>query len=355
MTNSTWLITGGAGSFGKAFTKFIFAHFNPKAVRIYSRDEFKHAQMYEEFEGVNDRLRFLIGDVRDADRLKLAVRGCDYVVHAAALKRVPDCEYNPFEAVNTNILGTQFVIQSVLNEPSVKKCVLISTDKAVDPVNLYGVTKSAAERLWIQANVFSTRQPLPPVSHDDLITSRKYPTPVFSIVRYGNVVGSRGSVIPLFKQQAKKGVITITDKRMSRFWITMDQACRLVSSAFNYARPGEIFVPKIKAAYVLDIAKAIAPKAKTKYIGIRPGEKDDETLINEHEAKRTESALTNPDYGYYIIHPETLGPSPKFEQARFVWSYGLVGLKKPEHIYVTTYNSMSCEKLTVKQIRELVK
>lgn len=354
MTNGVWLITGGAGSLGRSFTRYLISHFNPKNIRIYSRDEMKHATMYEEFDGVNDRLRFLIGDVRDVDRLRLAMRGVDYVVHAAALKRVPEAEYNPFEVVSTNIIGTQNVIQAALDTPSVKRCVLISTDKSVDPVNLYGGTKLVAERLWIQANVFSTRQPLPPVTHDDLVTSRKHPTPIFSIVRYGNVASSNGSIIPLFKQQAKKGVITITDKRMSRFWITMDQACRLVMHAFNDAGPGQIFIPRIKAAYVVDIAKAIAPKAKIKYIGIRPGEKDDETLINEHEAKRTENGLVHSDCGYYIIHPETLGPLPKFDRTRFVWSYNLVGRKRPESIYVSTYNSMSCEKLTVKQIRELV-
>lgn len=302
---STYLITGGAGSLGQALTSHLLQDSTIESIRIYSRDEYKHATMLEKFKN-HDRLRFLIGDIRDIPRLKLAMRGVTHIIHAAALKRVPDLEYNPFEAVSTNIIGTQNVIQAALDEPSIHRCVLISTDKAVNPVNLYGSTKMVAERLWIQANIFAR--------------DRK---PQFSIVRYGNVIGSRGSVVPLFKEQAKTGTITITDKQMTRFWITLDHAYKLIEHALKSSFPGKILVPIIKSAKVVDIAKAIAPKAKIKIVGVRPGEKLHEELISKYEATRT----TMNDY--YVIHPETLGKCGGIKQQPWM-ANGISSNSNPE-------------------------
>jgi len=261
------LVTGGTGSFGKHFCKVMLEKYHPKVIRIYSRDELKQHEMRQKFG--EKYIRYFIGDVRDPDRLQRAMEGVDIVVHAAALKQVPACEYNPLEAVKTNIHGAQNVIDAAI-DTGVKKVIALSSDKAVNPVNLYGATKLCADKIFIHGNSYSgprgTR---------------------FSCVRYGNVVGSRGSVIPLFREQQKIGKITITDKRMTRFWITLDQAVELVVNALRHMQGGEIFVPKIPSMRVMDLAKAIAPECEIEVIGIRLGEKLHEVLITEEDGRNT--------------------------------------------------------------------
>ncbi|MFH1020213.1 MAG: polysaccharide biosynthesis protein, partial [Pseudomonadota bacterium] len=232
-SDKTILVTGGTGSFGKHFCHYLLDRLNPKAIRIYSRDELKQHEMRIEFKD-DERLRFLIGDVRDGERLLRAMRGVDMVVHAAALKQVPACEYNPFEAVKTNIHGAQNVIDAAI-DAGVKKVIALSTDKAVNPVNLYGATKLCSDKLFVQGNAYAGAQ-----------GTR------FACVRYGNVIGSRGSVIPLFLQQKESGMITITDERMTRFWITLDHAVELVLQGFRYMEGGEIFVPNIPSMRIMD-------------------------------------------------------------------------------------------------------
>lgn len=261
------LITGGTGSFGKACVKRLLEAHDPHSIRIYSRDELKQWEMAREFN--DSRLRFLIGDVRDAGRLKRAFEGVDYVIHAAALKHVPACEYNPVEAVRTNIDGAINVINAAL-DADVKKVIALSTDKAVNPVNIYGATKLASDRLFIHGNFYAGSHPTR-----------------FAVVRYGNVMGSRGSVIPLFRKQAESGVLTVTDPRMTRFWITLPEAVEFVLSSFEYMQGGELYVPKIPSMKITDLAKVLAPKAKLKTVGIRPGEKLHEALIATDEARDT--------------------------------------------------------------------
>ncbi len=281
-SGKTVLITGGTGSFGKHLTKVLLEKYSPKAIRIFSRDELKQHEMRQVFRDDGDsRMRYFIGDVRDLDRLKRAMEGVDFVVHAAALKQVPSCEYNPFEAVKTNIYGTQNVIDASI-DLGVEKAIAVSTDKAVNPVNLYGATKLCAEKVFIQGNAYSRSS-----------GSR------FSCVRYGNVIGSRGSVIPLFEKQRQSGRITITDERMTRFWITLDQAVELVIKGFKHMQGGEIFLPRIPSMRVRDLAKAIAPGCKIDFIGIRPGEKLNEILITEEEGRNTISYD-----GMYVVLPE---------------------------------------------------
>jgi UDP-N-acetylglucosamine 4,6-dehydratase (inverting) len=275
----TILVTGGTGSFGQKFTEILLKECSPKSIRIYSRGELMQMQMSQKFN--NDRLSFLIGDVRDRNRLYRAMRGVDIVVHAAAMKQVPSCEYNPIEAVKTNIDGTVNLIDAAVDN-NVTKVMLISTDKAVHPVNLYGATKMVAEKLGIQGNSYSGGK-----------------TPWFSCVRYGNVIGSRGSVIPLFKEQQKKGVITITDEKMTRFWISLDQGVRFVMNSIERMKGGEIFIPKIPSMRLTDLANAIAPNVKKEYIGIRAGEKLHEVLLTEDEARHAKEY----DYGF-VIEPE---------------------------------------------------
>jgi UDP-N-acetylglucosamine 4,6-dehydratase len=251
----TVVITGGVGSFGQAFTKFLIGRPEIGTIRIFSRDEFKQSEMQKKF--TSSKLRFFIGDVRDENRVQSALSGADIVIHAAAMKQVPACEYNPQEAIKTNITGTENVINACI-EQGVGRAVFISTDKAVDPVNLYGATKKVAEKVWINANNLHKTK--------------------FSLTRWGNVVGSRGSVIPLFKEQAKTGTVTVTHKDMTRFLITLDEAVEYVWWVLGHMEGGEAFVPDIKSAKVVDIAKFVAPKAKIKFIGIREGEKLHETL-----------------------------------------------------------------------------
>ncbi len=275
MIDKTILITGGTGSFGKAFVKRALKE-GVKKVIVFSRDELKQSEMKKQFN--DDRVRYFIGDVRDKQRLDRALNGVDYVVHAAALKQVPAAEYNPSECIKTNIQGSQNVIDACI-DMGVKKVVALSTDKAVNPINLYGATKLCAEKLFVQGNVYS---------HDTR----------FACVRYGNVVGSRGSVIPLFQEQAKTGTITVTDERMTRFWITLEQAVELVLQTFDMMQGGETFVPRIPSMRVVDLAKAVAPDCKIETVGIRPGEKLHETLVSLEEAKRTIVHQT-----MYVIQP----------------------------------------------------
>lgn len=264
--NLNILVTGGTGSFGKKFVEIMLRDYRPNKIIIFSRDELKQHDM--RMGGFNDpSLRFFIGDVRDKSRLKRAMHKVDIVIHAAALKQVPSCEYNPFEAVKTNILGAQNIIDAAI-DCGVKKVVALSTDKAVNPINLYGATKLCSEKIFIQGNAYSGVQD----------TS-------FSCVRYGNVIGSRGSVIPLFIKQRNKGKITITDKRMTRFWLSLEHAVDVVIKALLHMQGGEIFVPKIPSMKILDLAEAIAPDCEIEIIGIRPGEKLHEILITEEDGR----------------------------------------------------------------------
>jgi UDP-N-acetylglucosamine 4,6-dehydratase/5-epimerase len=260
------LITGGTGSFGSAFVKSILARGQPRKVIVFSRDEQKHHAMKKQF--ADPRIRFFVGDVRDLARLRLALRGVDLVVHAAAMKHVDLCEYNPLEAINTNISGTVNLIQAAL-DAGVEKVVGVSTDKAVAPINLYGASKLCMEKLLTAANSYS----------GDLATR-------FCAVRYGNVMGSKGSVIPLFREQRAQGRITITDARMTRFWIEMDDAVELVLQALSLMRGGEIFIPKLQAATVAQVANTLAPGVPQHVIGIRPGEKLHECLMGPEECRR---------------------------------------------------------------------
>ncbi len=262
------LVTGGTGSFGKKFIKILLAEKQPKKVIVFSRDELKQHEM--QVGGYNqENLRYFIGDIRDRERLMRALHGVDIVVHAAALKQVPACEYNPVEAIKTNIMGTANVVEAAL-DAGVKKVLMVSTDKAVSPANLYGATKLAAEKLTIQSNAYAGGS-----------ATR------FSCVRYGNVVGSRGSIVPLFLKQRAGGKITVTDDRMTRFWLSLDQGVRFVIDCIEQMEGGEVFVPKIPSTKVVDLAKAIAPDAEINIIGIRPGEKLHEMLISEDEARHT--------------------------------------------------------------------
>ena len=279
LNGKTLLITGGTGSFGNKFADVALAEHSPSAIRIYSRDELKQLNMSNKFQGEN-RIRFFIGDVRDRSRLSRAMNDVDIVIHAAALKQVPACEYNPIEAVRTNIEGAMNIIEAAI-ENKVEKVIALSTDKAVHPVNLYGATKLVAEKIFIQGNAYS-----------GVKRTR------FSCVRYGNVVGSRGSVVPLFIHQKDGGRITITDEKMTRFWITLEQGVRFVMSALDKMHGGEIFVPKIPSMEILDLADVVAPNCDKQIVGIRPGEKIHEVLITEQESRHTKEFEE-----FYVIEP----------------------------------------------------
>lgn len=262
------LITGGTGSFGNTFVPMTLAKYNPKRLVIYSRDEMKQWEMAQKFEN-DPRVRFIIGDVRDKERLIRALDGIDYVVHAAATKIVPTAEYNPFECIKTNINGAMNLVDACI-EKGIKKVVALSTDKASNPINLYGATKLASDKLFVAANAYAG-------IHNT----------TFSVVRYGNVMGSRGSVIPFFMSKAVTGELPITDTRMTRFMITLEQGVELVWHAFNDMSGGEIYVKKIPSMNILDIAKAVSPSARYKIIGIRPGEKIHEQMIGSEDAPHT--------------------------------------------------------------------
>lgn len=262
------LVTGGTGSFGKKMVRILLDEYHPAKVIVFSRDELKQHEMRAA--GFQDEnLRYFIGDVRDLDRLRRAFEGVDIVIHAAALKQVPACEYNPMEAIKTNILGSSNVIDAAL-DTAVERVIALSTDKAVNPINLYGATKLAAEKLFVQSNSYAG--------------GRKTR---FACVRYGNVVGSRGSVVPVFLRQRDEGEITVTDERMTRFWISLEEGVRFVIRCVEAMHGGEVFVPKIASMSIIDLAKSIAPEAKINVVGIRAGEKLHEVLISEDEARTT--------------------------------------------------------------------
>lgn len=278
LSGKTILVTGGTGSFGKNFSKIALKS-DIKKLIIFSRDELKQYEMAQEF---NDpRIRFFLGDVRDKDRLYRAFDGVDIVIHAAALKHVGACEYNPFEAIKTNIHGAQNIIEAAIDR-GVQRIIALSTDKAAAPVNLYGATKLASDKLFVAANSYAGEKETK-----------------FSVVRYGNVVGSRGSVVPFFKKIKETGRLPITDERMTRFWITLDQGVQFVLDSLERMHGGEIFVPKIPSMTVTDLAKAIAPECEIDVIGIRPGEKLHEAMIMEDDARHTKEFDT-----YYVIQPE---------------------------------------------------
>jgi len=278
------LITGGTGSFGKKCTEILLKKYNPKKIIIFSRDELKQFEMAQEFPiSKYNCIRYFLGDVRDKERLHRAFRNVDYVIHAAALKQVPQAEYNPFEAVKTNVLGAQNVI-NVSIERGVKKVIALSTDKAANPINLYGATKLCSDKLFIAGNSY--------VGEGDTN---------FSVVRYGNVVGSRGSVIPFFLKCRENGYFPITDTRMTRFWITIEQGVNFVLDCLERMVGGELFVPKLPSMNIMDLAKAIDSACKTKIIGIRPGEKIHEVMITIDDARRTLEFEH-----YYIIQPNFL-------------------------------------------------
>lgn len=274
------LITGGTGTFGKQFVRYVAANFNANKIIILSRDEFKQYEMERKFRNIPN-MRFFIGDVRDKERLNRAFYGVDYIVHAAASKQVVAAEYNPFEAIKTNVMGAQNVIEAAI-DAGVKKVVALSTDKAANPINLYGATKLASDKLFVAGNAYSGGR------------STK-----FSVVRYGNVLGSRGSVLPLFLEQKETGKITITDRNMTRFWITIEEAIELVMKAFREMDGGEIFVPKIPSTTMGEFASIIAPDCEIEDIGIRPGEKMHEIMIPSDDARHT---LEYDDH--YRIMPE---------------------------------------------------
>lgn len=267
-TKKVVLVTGGTGSFGKKFIRIMLNEYHPAKIIIFSRDELKQHEMRAA--GYDDpSLRYFIGDIRDQQRCLRAFDGADIVIHAAALKQVPACEYNPMEAIKTNILGSSNVIDAAI-DAGVSRVVALSTDKAVNPVNLYGATKLAAEKLFVQSNAYAGGREVR-----------------FACVRYGNVVGSRGSVVPVFLKQRETGKVTVTDDRMTRFWISLEQGVRFVIRAAENMCGGEVFVPKIPSMKVVDLARAIAPKADVEIIGIRPGEKLHEVLISDDEARQT--------------------------------------------------------------------
>ncbi len=268
LSNSTILITGGTGSFGHAFVPMTLERYNPRKLIIYSRDEMKQWDMAKRFAG-DERVRFFIGDVRDRERLYRALDGVDYVVHAAATKIVPTAEYNPFECVKTNVLGAMNLIDACIDK-GVKRVVALSTDKASSPVNLYGGTKLVSDKLFVAGNSYAGGG-----------------RTVFSVVRYGNVMGSRGSVIPFFMSIRDKGVFPITDERMTRFMITLEQGVELVWHAFEDMEGGEIYVKKIPSMHIPDIAKAVDPNARLETVGIRPGEKLHEQMISEEDSHYT--------------------------------------------------------------------
>jgi UDP-N-acetylglucosamine 4,6-dehydratase len=268
LTGKVVLVTGGTGSFGRRLTRHALDHSDPRKLIVFSRDELKQSEMMEEF-GPDPRLRFFLGDVRDHQRLRRALDGVDYVVHAAALKQVPTGEYNPIEVIRTNIMGAAHLIDAAIDK-GVEKVVALSTDKAANPVNLYGATKLCSDKLFVAGN-----------SYAGIHRTR------FSVVRYGNVVGSRGSVIPFFRKMKETGIIPVTDPRMTRFWITLEQGVEVVMKAFARMHGGEIFVPKIPSMNLLDLAEAVAPGCRHEVVGIRPGEKLHEVMVPVDDARNT--------------------------------------------------------------------
>jgi len=278
LTDASLLVTGGTGSFGSRFVQAVLAGHRPRRLIVFSRDELKQSELAARLQ--HPALRFFLGDVRDRERLVRAMHDVDIVVHAAALKQIPACEYNPFEAIQTNVMGGKNVIDAAI-DCGVGRVIALSSDKAVNPLNLYGATKLCAEKLFVQGNSYG------------------FPRGTrFSCVRYGNVIGSRGSVIPLFKEQRARGLVTVTDPKMTRFWITLDQGVAFVLRCLDVMRGGEIFVPKLPSTHIMDLVEAVAPACRTEFVGIRPGEKLHEVLISEDEARQSLELD-----GMYVIEP----------------------------------------------------
>ena len=332
LDNKTILVTGGTGSFGQKFIKRILSDYSPKKIIIFSRDELKQFEMQQHpnFAGYAHVLRFFIGNVRDYDRLKRAMYDVDYVVHAAALKQVPACEYNPFEAVKTNVLGGQNVIDACI-ECGVKKVIALSTDKAAAPINLYGATKLTSDKLFIAANNFTGGRDIK-----------------FSVVRYGNVMGSRGSVIPFFQSKVGSGVLPITDPRMTRFNITLDDGVDLVLLALDKMWGGELFVKRLPSYRIADIATAIGPDCKQKTVGIRPGEKLHEEMITESDALNT-IEFDN----YYVILPVNVPGVKSYDKEGFRLTFD----SKPGNFCDAgfSYNSgLNDHFLSVEELRTLI-
>ena len=324
LDDKTILITGGTGSFGKSFTKYVLTHYHPKKIIIYSRDEFKQWMMANAFAEYKEKLRFFIGDVRDYERLRRAFESADYVIHAAALKQVPACEYNPNEAIKTNVIGAQNVIDASL-DTHIQKVVALSTDKAVNPVNLYGGTKLVSDKLFIAANAYCGNKDLN-----------------VSIVRYGNVAGSRGSIIPLFRQLIDEGAdeLPITDYRMTRFWISLTEGVQLVIKALEEAKGGETFISRIPSFKITDLAEAMAPGMKTKEVGIRPGEKLHEVMVT------VEDSMTTYEFDkHYIVYPQMTWNNKQKPNA--------AGKKVPEGFSYTSGNNS--ELLSVEDLQRLLK
>lgn len=326
LNNKTILITGGTGSFGKKFLEMIFEKYEPKKVIIYSRDEFKQSVMQMEYQDKVDmsRVRFFIGDVRDRERLYRAFEGVDYVIHAAAMKQVPTCEYNPMEAIKTNIHGAQNVIDAALDK-GVKKVVALSTDKAVNPINLYGGTKLVSDKLFIAANAYSGANGC-----------------VFSVVRYGNVAGSRGSVIPIWQKMIENGEteLGVTDMRMTRFWITLRQGVELVFKALEESKGGETYISKIPSFHIGDLAKAMLPDCTIKEIGIREGEKLHEVMVTRDDSRSTyeyeKHYIVYPNYSW--VSDDQIMPGGKLVEDGFEYNSG-----------------NNTEWLSVEQLREALK
>lgn len=317
------LITGGTGSFGKKCTEIILKKYNPRRLIIFSRDELKQFEMAQVFpEKEFPCIRYFLGDVRDKERLYRAFYGVDYVIHAAALKQIPSAEYNPFEVVKTNIIGAENIINVAIDQ-KVKKVITLSTDKAVNPINLYGATKLCSDKLFIAGNSY--------VGQDDTL---------FSVVRYGNVVGSRGSVIPFFISRKETGVLPITDPRMTRFWITLEQGVNFVLNCLKQMVGGELFVPKIPSMNIMNLVKAIAPECKTEVIGIRPGEKLHEIMISKDDA-RLAIELDN----YYIVKPDF-----NFFGRRFQDNTG-----KPVPLEFEYSSDKNSWWLTMEELRDMIK
>lgn len=323
LDDKTILVTGGTGSFGRCFTEYVLTHYNPKKIIIYSRDEFKQWMMANDFAKYKEKLRFFIGDVRDYERMKRAFEGVDYVIHAAAMKQVPACEYNPDEAIKTNIQGAQNVTAAAL-DAGVKKVVALSTDKAVNPVNLYGGTKLVSDKLFIAANAYAGKKET-----------------CFSIVRYGNVAGSRGSVIPFFRNIIEQGgkELPITDYRMTRFWISITQGVELVIKALEESRGGETFISRIPSFKITDLAQAMLPGCEMPEVGIREGEKLHEIMVTEEDAPTT--------YEYdkhFIIFPQMIWNSRQKPNPD-----GL-GKKVPDRFSYSSGNN--AQWMSVEEIRE---
>lgn len=326
LNNKSILVTGGTGSFGKAFVNYILHQWpDIKRLVIFSRDEQKQFQMAQEFpKDQYPMVRFFVGDVRDYDRLRRALNGIDYVIHAAAMKHIPIAEYNPMECVKTNVLGAENLINACL-DTEVTKVVALSTDKAAAPVNLYGATKLTSDKLFIAANNIKGRNPI-----------------TFSVVRYGNVMGSNGSVIPFFLKKRSEGVLPITDPEMTRFNITLEDGVQLVLHALEHAWGGEIFVPKIPSYRILDVAEAVAPECDTKINGVRPGEKLHEEMITSSDSYYTF------DIGrYYTIIPS----NPRWDREEYAKHFGAEGVKNG-----FSYNSGNNEEwLGVEELREQIR